>query len=89
MNPSLSAINQNLFISSQAFIVPTNPDPFSLMAIGTLETVLPRWSAWSRASAPLFAGSAYPLPLLLPKFLGALIQRFNIRNGKAASSLLK
>jgi cellulose biosynthesis protein BcsQ len=84
MNPSLSAINQNLFISSHAFIVPTNPDPFSLMAVETLESVLPRWTSWSRNSAPLFAHSAYPLPNFSPKFLGSLIQRFNIRNGKAA-----
>ncbi|MGD1089256.1 MAG: AAA family ATPase, partial [Verrucomicrobiota bacterium] len=84
MNPSLSAINQNLFISSHAFVVPTNPDPFSLMAISTLEAILPRWTAWSKASVPLFAASAYPLPNILPKFLGSLIQRFNVRNGRAA-----
>lgn len=84
MNPSLSSINQNLFISSNAFIVPTNPDPFSVMAIETLKTILPRWVTWSRNSAALFASSAYPLPSLSPKFLGTLIQRFNIRNGKAA-----
>jgi len=84
MNPSLSAINQNLFLISNGFIVPTNPDPFSLMAIGTLEKILPRWTAWSKASAPSFANSAYPLPGYTPKFLGTLIQRFNIRKGKAA-----
>jgi len=84
MNPSLSAINQNLFIISNGFIVPTNPDPFSLMAIGTLENILPRWTAWSRSSSPSFANSAYPLPDYTPKFLGTLIQRFNVRKGKAA-----
>jgi cellulose biosynthesis protein BcsQ len=84
MNPSLSAINQNLFISSHSFIVPTNPDPFSVMAIETLKTILPRWVAWVRSSAPLFANSAYPLPDFSPKFIGSIIQRFNIRKGKAA-----
>jgi len=84
MNPSLSAINQNLFLSSHAFIVPTNPDPFSVMAIDTLKSILPRWIAWGRAAGPLFAGSAYPLPDFSPKFVGSLIQRFNIRKGKAA-----
>ncbi len=84
MNPSLSAINQNLFISSHAFIVPTNPDPFSVMAIETLRTVLPRWVAWVKSSGSLFANSAYPLPDFLPKFIGSIIQRFNIRKGKAA-----
>jgi chromosome partitioning protein len=84
MNPSLSAINQNFFISSHAFIVPTNPDPFSIMALGTLETVLPKWVMWAQTMVPVFAESAYPLSGHLPKFLGTLIQRFNIRRGKAA-----
>lgn len=84
MNPSLSAINQNLFISSNAFIVPTNPDPFSVMAVDTLTNILPKWVSWAKSAAPLFANSAYPLPECTPKFLGTLIQRFNIRKGKAA-----
>src|SRR5258708_36589348 len=33
LNPSLSAINQNLFLISNAFIIPTNPDPLSIMAL--------------------------------------------------------
>lgn len=84
LNPGLSAINQNFFLISDAFIIPTNPDPFSLMALDTLQSILPRWVAWKVASLPLFQDSAYPLPAGTPKFLGTLIQRFNIRNGKAA-----
>lgn len=84
LNPSLSAINQNLFLSSDAFIVPTNPDPFSIMAIDTLTNILPRWITWKRNSEVLFQDSAYPMYTGYPKFLGSLIQRFNIRNGIAA-----
>jgi chromosome partitioning protein len=84
MNPSLSAINQNLFISSHSFIVPTNPDPFSLMAIDTLKRVLPRWVAWAKTMQPAFSDAAYPLPNFTPKLIGTIIQRFNIRKGKAA-----
>src|SRR5262249_44816713 len=84
LNPSLSAINQNFFLISNAFIIPTNPDPFSLMALDTLKTILPRWVGWKRSAIELFADSAYPLPEGIPKFLGSLIQRFNIRKGKAA-----
>jgi cellulose biosynthesis protein BcsQ len=84
LNPGMSAINQNLFLISDAFIVPTNPDPFSIMALTTLETVLPRWVSWKSAAVSLFAGAAYPLPAGSPKFVGTLIQRFNIRNGRAA-----
>ena len=84
LNPGLSAINQNLFLSSHAFVVPTNPDPFSVMAINTLTNILPKWVLWKKNSVPLFADSAYPLLEGEPKFLGSLIQRFNVRNGRAA-----
>jgi chromosome partitioning protein len=84
LNPSLSAINQNLFLAANAFLVPTNPDPFSIMALDTLKTSLPRWGAWKQGAIPTFAESAYPLTGGLPKFIGSLIQRFNIRKGKPA-----
>jgi chromosome partitioning protein len=84
LNPGLSAINQNLFLNSDVFAIPTNPDPFSIMAIDTLRSILPRWSAWKSTAIDAFAESAYPLRPGIPKFGGALIQRFNIRNGKAA-----
>ena len=47
LNPGLSAINQNLFSLCDAFIVPTNPDPFSVMALDTLGKILPKWVSWS------------------------------------------
>lgn len=84
LNPGMSAINQNIFLVSDAFIVPTNPDPFSMMALDTLRTVLPRWVSWKVGALSLFANSAYPMPEGTPKFIGSLIQRFNIRNGRAA-----
>ena len=84
LNPGLSAINQNLFLVSDGFIIPTNPDPFSLMAIQTLAYVLPRWVKWKQGAVGLFADSAYPLPDGTPKLVGTLIQRFNVRNGVAA-----
>lgn len=85
LNPGLSAINQNLFLIADAFIIPTNPDPFSIMALETLKKLLPRWTEWKKGAEHLFTDSAYPLPSGTPKFLGTLIQRFNIRNGKAAA----
>lgn len=84
LNPSLSATNQNLFLSSHAFLIPTNPDPFSIMAINTLKSTLPKWAAWKNLATPMFSDSAYPLLPGVPKFSGSLIQRFNIRNGRAA-----
>ena len=84
MNPGLSSINQSLFMMSDGFIIPTNPDPFSVMAIDTLTRVLPRWKTWAKQSKIMFADSAYPLPDSEMKFIGEIIQRFNLRNGRAA-----
>jgi cellulose biosynthesis protein BcsQ len=86
LNPGLSAINQNLFILSDAFIVPTNPDPFSAMAIVSLAKILPRWVDWADKMRPSYADASYPLPNSQPKFVGTIIQRFNVRNKKASAS---
>lgn len=82
VNPGLGAINQNLFSISDLFMIPTNPDPFSLMAIKTLSSVLPRWKNQALQMSTMFASSSYPFPNKTPKLGGLLIQRFNIRNGK-------
>ncbi len=84
LNPSLSAINQNFFIISNGFVVPTNPDPFSIMALNTLRIILPKWYDWKISMLESFKEAAYPLPESNPYFLGTIIQRFNIRKGKAA-----
>ncbi len=84
MNPGLSAINQTFFMYSDAFIVPTNPDPFSIMALKTLKTILPKWKKWADQGRRLFIDSAYPLPNCQMKFIGTIIQRFNVRNHTAA-----
>jgi cellulose biosynthesis protein BcsQ len=85
LNPGLSAINQNLFMISDGFIIPTNPDIFSIMAVRNLSTILPRWVKWLNDNRGSFSDSAYPLPETTPKFIGEIIQRFNIRKGKAAT----
>lgn len=82
LNPGLSTINEDLFLISDAFIVPTNPDTFSLMAVKSLSLILPRWLAWKNANIGFFEDSAYPLPNGTPKFIGSIPQRFNIRNGR-------
>ena len=86
VNPGLSAINEIAFIISDAFIVPTNQDPFSLMALKTLSKVLPRWKNWAEQSRTLFADASYPLPNTEMKFIGEISQRFNRRYGKPTAS---
>ncbi len=85
LNPGLSAINQNFFSISDVFIVPTNPDPFSLMAISTLSEVLPRWIQAAAQMKNSFQNSSYPFPEKTPKIGGVIIQRFNVRNGQASA----
>lgn len=84
LSPALSAINQNLFTLSDFFIIPTNPDPFSIMALNTLVSILPRWVDWNEKMRPAFVDATYPLSSATPKIIGTLIQRFNVRKGKAA-----
>lgn len=86
INPGLSAINQITFTLADRFIVPTNPDPFSLMALKTLLKVLPRWKSWADSTRPLLVDASYPLPTAEMKFLGEVSQRFNRRNNKPTAS---
>lgn len=85
LNPGLSAINQNLFLNSDFILIPTNPDPFSIMALQTLGSIFPRWASWKVTNEEAFKDSAYPLRSGLPKFAGTVIQRFNVRKGRAAA----
>ena len=86
VNPGLSALNQVAFTSSDAFIVPTNPDPFSLMALKTLLKVLPRWKKWADGTRPILSSASYPIPDTAMKFLGEITQRFSRRKGKPTAS---
>jgi len=86
VNPGLSAINQAFLMSADGFIIPTNPDPFSMMALETLRKMLPRWKNWAETSRELFQDASYPLPVKQMKFIGHIVQRFNLRKGKAAQS---
>ena len=86
LNPSLSAINQDLFVSSDYFIVPTSPDLFSFMAVKSLSRVLPSWEKWAKSARPIFEDAEYPLPNNTPKFLGYTINDFNLTGGRPSYS---
>lgn len=85
LNPGLGALNQNFFLACDAFVVPTNPDPFSLMAISTLSSHLVRWLDWKNANLEKFADADYTLREPTPIFLGTLNSRFNKHASKAAA----
>ncbi len=86
MNPSLSSINQNILMTSDNFIIPASPDFFSVLAIDSLSSVIPRWCAWAKKAQTIDAlrSATYPFPVVLPKFLGTVIQKYRPRGGKAS-----
>jgi hypothetical protein len=88
MSPSLSSINQNLLMTSDLFIVPTSPDYFSVMAIDSLATVLPRWHAWAKRAMglPVLSNADYPFPNTTPRLLGVIIQKYRPRGGVPAAA---
>jgi cellulose biosynthesis protein BcsQ len=88
MSPSLGAINQNLLMTSDYFLVPMAPDYFSVMATESLASVLPKWRAWATVAqaAPVLQKAAYPFPALHPKFMGTVIQKYRLREGNTPSS---
>jgi cellulose biosynthesis protein BcsQ len=88
MNPSLSSINQNLLMTSEYFLVPTSPDAFSLMALGSLQSVLPKWQAWADKASDLdiLKNSVYPFRSPPAKFLGTIIQNYRKRQGEPAAA---
>ena len=89
MNPSLGAINKNILMISDYFIVPANPSYFSLMAIESLANTLPRWAEWSKRLGEALHKVTYPFPNSknkAPKFLGLVIQRYQPYGGAPASA---
>lgn len=84
LNPGLGALNQNLFLAADSFIVPTNPDPFSIMALHTLSDKVVKWSQWLRTSYGIYKDTQYPLTKDPAVFLGTLTSRFNKHSSKAA-----
>jgi cellulose biosynthesis protein BcsQ len=81
MSPSLGAINQNLFMTSDAFILPMAPDLFSSMALRSLARTLPKWAEWGRkaSSNTLLKEADYPFRPVTPVYLGATVNNFRKR----------
>ena len=91
MSPSLSSINQNLFMISDYFIIPTAPDYFSVMALDSLSDVLPKWYSQSQRlqNNEILQNAEYKFPIKTPKFLGNVIQQFNVRSNQPTEGFKK
>lgn len=88
MSPSLGAINQNLLMTSDYFLVPMAPDYFSVMATDSLANILPKWRAWANSAqgTQVLKNATYPFPDVQTKFLGTVVQKYRLREGNTASS---
>jgi cellulose biosynthesis protein BcsQ len=88
MSPSLGPINQNLLMTGDHFIVPLHPDYFSSMALSSLAKTLPRWKAWANTAYGLdvLRTADYPFPEPHATFIGAIIQKYRPRAGRASSA---
>lgn len=91
MSPSLSSINQNLFMISDYFIIPTAPDYFSVMALDSLSDVLPKWHKQSLRlqENEVLQHAEYKFPKKTPKFLGNVIQQFNVKYNQPTQGFIK
>ena len=78
-------------MTSNFFIVPTNPDYFSVMAINSLTAVLPRWHAWAGKAhtLPTLRDATYPFLKVIPKFLGTVVNNYRPRGGVPAAGFQK
>ncbi|WP_426313533.1 ParA family protein [Methylobacterium fujisawaense] len=81
MSPSLGAINQNLFMTSDGFILPMAPDLFSSMALRSLARTLPKWGEWGRKAGAntILKEADYPFRPVTPAYLGATVNNFRKR----------
>ena len=86
MSPSVGPLNQNIFMQSDFFIVPTSPDYFCYMAIQSLQRVLPRWKGTADNLRRQSEGLTYRLPDSDPQFIGIISQRFRPRSGRPAEA---
>jgi cellulose biosynthesis protein BcsQ len=88
MSPSLGPLNQNLFTTSDYFLVPLHPDYFSSMALSSLARTLPRWKAWATMAhgMDVLAKADYPFPEPKGQFIGSIVQKYRPRLGKASKA---
>jgi len=84
MSPSVGTLNQNLFLQSDFFLVPTSPDYFCQLAIESISRVIPAWMQEAERLRAVQAEAVYKLPDTSPKFIGSLSQRYRPRSGRPA-----
>ncbi|VVE65000.1 chromosome partitioning protein ParA [Pandoraea captiosa] len=78
----LSAINQNLFLHSDYFVVPITLDRFSWLALKKMKYTVSRWLQWKRNTFRELEDAIYALRPGTPKFAGILFHQVDNRIGR-------
>lgn len=86
MNPALSSLNKVFFSMCDGFILPTVPDPFCVMALNSLTSVLPAWKSDISNFILTHPNASLKLPLKNTCFIGEIIQRYSLRNQMPSKS---
>lgn len=88
VSPSLGAINQNIVTISDRIVIPCSPDYFSVMALRSLASILPKWNEWAieASSRKQLKEATYPFPDPVMKFEGLLISRYVTYKKKPAAA---
>ena len=75
-------------MTSDFFLVPMAPDYFSVMATDSLASIIPKWRSWAEKAKtnPVLKNATYPFPAKTPKFIGTIVQKYRLREGRTPSS---
>lgn len=87
LSPNVGGLNEVILMSSDYFIVPTSPDYFCLQAIGSLTKHITKWHRELKRFKEEndFDSQSFPIKNM-PKFMGAIQQRYRPRYEKPATS---
>lgn len=89
IGPSIGEVNKNFFWSSDYFVLPCAPDAYTKTSLATLESVMTHWCVEQARLASIHnksEGCILPLNPNPPKFLGIIINRIQLHQGKPVKS---
>jgi len=78
LNPSGSAFNRTLIMSSHYVIAPTFPDSFSESFLKQWKVKIPKWNTIAEAVISATSKSKNFFPSHKPKFLGVILSRYRV-----------
>lgn len=82
LGPNLGALNRSVLAGCDYFITPMSPDLFSIKGTQNLGAKFVTWhEEWEPILNKWKPKNLFELPNATPKFLGYVIQKYNLRNG--------